>query len=238
MTATGCPPALLAVAHGTRSTAGQAQMRDLLAVVAARRPQLDVRLSYVDVQQPRLAEAASMLTGPAIAVPLLLTSGYHVRVDIPSGLVGTTAIASPPLGPDPRLVELLGHGLRAAGPVDAVVLAAAGSTDPRARAEVDAVAGAVSRGMSVPVRVGYAAASTPRVPKVVAGLRACGARRVAVAAYLLVDGLFYRSLFRAGADAVTAPLATGDAVVDLVLNRYDDVLRRGYRSVRRAGAGR
>jgi sirohydrochlorin ferrochelatase len=227
MTATGCPPTLLAVAHGTRSPVGQAQMRDLLAAVVARRPLLDVRLSYVDVQQPRLNEAAAVLTGPAIAVPLLLTSGHHLRVDIPSGLAGTAAVASPPLGPDPRLVELLHLGLRKAGALDAVVLAAAGSTDPRARAEVDAVADAVSRHISVPVRVGYASASTPRVPEVVAGLRACGARRVAVGAYLLVDGLFYRSLYRAGADAVTAPLATGDAVVDLVLNRYDDMLRRG-----------
>ena len=58
-------------------------------------------------------------------------------------------------------------------------------------------------------------------------MRAAGARRVAVAAYLLVDGLFYRSLYRAGADAITAPLATRrNAVVDLVLDRYDDMLCR------------
>jgi hypothetical protein len=45
-----------------------------------------------------------------------------------------------------------------------------------------------------------------------------------VAAYLLVDGLFYRSLHRIGADAVTAPLVTYPTVADLVLARYDAAL--------------
>jgi sirohydrochlorin ferrochelatase len=57
----------------------------------------------------------------------------------------------------------------------------------------------------------------------VAKLRREGARRVGVAAYLLADGLFYRSLHRAGADQVTAPLCHDPAVADLVLTRYDTV---------------
>jgi sirohydrochlorin ferrochelatase len=55
----------------------------------------------------------------------------------------------------------------------------------------------------------------------VARLRAGGARRVTVAAYLLADGLFYRSLHTVGADVVTAPLVTAPGVADLVLRRYD-----------------
>jgi sirohydrochlorin ferrochelatase len=74
-------------------------------LIGRRRPQLAVRLSYVDVQQPRLADVVAGLDRPAVAVPLLLTSGYHVRVDLPRGLDG--AVAAPPLGPDTRLVELL-----------------------------------------------------------------------------------------------------------------------------------
>jgi sirohydrochlorin ferrochelatase len=219
------PPTLLAVAHGTRSPYGQAQTRQLIGAVARRRPSLDVRVAYVDVQQPRLADAVPGLGGPAVVVPLLLTSGFHARVDIAGGIDGADAVASPPLGPDPRLGTLLSHGLTAAGPADAVVLAAAGSTDPRARHEVDAVARALSRAVRAPVHVGYASAAVPRVPDVVAALRGAGARRVVIAAYLLVDGVFYRSLYRAGADAVTAPLATHEAVADLVLHRYDTVLR-------------
>jgi sirohydrochlorin ferrochelatase len=220
---------LLAVAHGTRAPAGQAQTRALLAAVARRRPGLAVSLSYVDVQRPRLADvvgsvgAVGRLGAPAVAVPLLLASGYHVRVDIPAGLAGTDAVASRPLGPDPLLVDLLCRAIAATGPRAAVVLAAAGSTDPRACAEVAGVADALSGAASRPIHVGYAAAGGPRVPEVVAALRRAGARRVVIAAYLLVDGLFYRSLYRAGADAVTPPLATQPAVADLVLRRYDAV---------------
>ena len=217
-------PALLAVAHGTRSPRGRAQIHGLVAEVARRRPGLDVRACYVDVQRPRLADEVTRVDGPAVAVPLLLTSGYHVRVDIPVGLSGTAAVAAAPLGPDRRLVDLLARSVRAAGPADAVVLAAAGSTDPRARAEVSTVARSLSVLLSAPVRVGYAASAAPSVPDVVAGLRARGARRLTIAAYLLVDGLFYQSLHQVGADAVTPSLVTQPGIVDLVLSRYDAAL--------------
>jgi sirohydrochlorin ferrochelatase len=214
-------PALVIVAHGTRAPAGQAQIRELAGAVATRRPGLDVRLAYLDVQRPALADVVVGIEGPAVTVPLLLTSGYHVRVDIPAGLAGVDAVASPPIGPDPRLLDLLAQGIGAAGSADAVVLAAAGSTDARARAEVEVVV----EGLPVPAWVGYASGSPPRVPDVVGALRAAGARRVVIAAYLLVDGLFYRSLCRAGADAVTPPLVSYPGVVDLVLDRYDAASR-------------
>lgn len=209
-------PVLVVVAHGTRSARGRQQIRTLAAAVAARRPGIDVRLAYLDVQQPRLADLVARLDRPAVVVPLLLSSGYHVRVDIPAALAGVDAVATRPLGPDPRLVESLAARIRTAGPADAVVLAAAGSSDARSRADVQAVA----RALPMPVHVGYASTSEPRVPDVVAGLRAAGAARVTVAAYLLAEGLFHSALHRAGADAVTGALATDPAVADLVLHRY------------------
>jgi sirohydrochlorin ferrochelatase len=205
---------LIVVAHGTRSPAGRVQIHDLARRLTRRGA--DVRLSYVDVQTPRLAAVVSTVRRPAVAVPLLLTAGYHVRVDIASAVAGTSVVVAPHLHDD-RLVEALAGRVAAAGPADAVVLAAAGSTDERARADVAAVAAA----MPMSCHVAYASPSlTPRVPEVVAALRAAGATRVVVAAYLLVDGLFHRSLRYAGADAVTAPLVTHPAVTDLVLHRY------------------
>jgi sirohydrochlorin ferrochelatase len=209
-------PILIAVAHGTRSPAGQAQVRDLASRVVRRRPGLDLRLAYVDVQQPRVADVVAAVDRPAVVVPLLLTAGYHVRVDIAAAIAGRPAVAAAPLGHHDGLVALLAARIAAAGPADAVVLAAAGSSDPRALADVAAVAQALGV-----TRTGYAAGSPPTVPDVVAQLRADGARRVVIAAYLLVDGLFHRALYRAGADTVTAPLATDPGVADLVLARYD-----------------
>jgi sirohydrochlorin ferrochelatase len=218
-------PVLLAVAHGTRSATGRAQICALVHTVAARRPELDVRLAYLDVQHPRLPEVTRRLDRPTVVVPLLLSSGYHVRVDIGAAVARLSdAVATAALGPDPLLVEVLGHRIAAAGPADAVVLAAAGSSHPRSRADVAAVAAA----LPVPVTVGYASTSEPRVPDVVAGLRAAGARRVIVAAYLLADGLFHRSLRTAGADLVTAPLVAEPAVADLVLGRYDSARGRRH----------
>jgi sirohydrochlorin ferrochelatase len=204
------PPVLVAVAHGTRSAAGQAQIRDLVDRVACRRPELDVRLAYVDVQQPKVSEAVQGLH--AVVVPLLLSAGYHVRVDIAEAVAADNAVAAPPLGPDPALVRSL---RRALPPADAVVLAAAGSSDPAWRADIAGVAAQLG------AHVAYASGTELRVPDVVAHLREQGARRIAVAAYLLAEGLFYRSLHRAGADAVTPPLCADPAVVDLVLARYD-----------------
>jgi sirohydrochlorin ferrochelatase len=203
---------LLAVAHGTRSAAGQAQIRDLVDRVACRRPDLDVRLAYVDVQQPRIADAIQGLD--AVVVPLLLSTGYHVRVDIAEAVAANDAVATAPLGPDPALVESLARRIVGA---DAVVLAAAGSSDPAWRADIAEVATQLN------AHVAYASGTELRVPDVVAELRSRGAQRITVAAYLLAEGLFYRSLHRAGADVVTPPLCEDPAVVDLVLARYRDL---------------
>lgn len=204
---------LIAVAHGTRNPSGQAQIRDLVARVAARRPRLDVRLSYVDVQEPKVAEVARAAPD-AVVVPLLLSAGHHVRVDIADAVEGTRIPVTRPLGPDDVLLDSL---VRHLPPADAVVLAAAGSSDPDWRADIERQATRFAG-------LGYVSGPGPRVPDVVADLRRRGARRVAIAAYLLADGLFYRSLGRAGADSVTPPLCLDPAVTDLVLSRYESAL--------------
>jgi sirohydrochlorin ferrochelatase len=200
---------LVAVAHGTRSAAGQEQIRQLVGVVARQRPDLDVRLSYVDVQQPRIGDTMLGLRD-AVIVPLLLSTGYHVRVDIAEA--AGQAHVTPPLGPDPVLTESLAARI---GDADAVVLAAAGSSDPGWRADIHGVAGELS------AHVAYASGSERRVPDVVADLRRQGAERITVAAYLLAEGLFYRSLHSAGATTVTRPLCEDPAVASLIVRRYD-----------------
>ncbi|GAA0505671.1 hypothetical protein Ade02nite_72020 [Paractinoplanes deccanensis] len=204
-------PTLLAVAHGTRSPHGQSQIRDLVARVAARRPGLDVRLAYVDVQAPKIADVVPQV-GDAVVVPLLLSAGYHVRVDIAEAVAGRPIPVTRPLGPDDALLDSMVRRLPRGA--DAVVLAAAGSSDPDWRADIDALAARMG------AHVGYVAGHDPKVADVVAGLRERGARRIAIASYLLADGLFYRKLHQAGADWVTPPLCLDPVTTDLVLQRY------------------
>jgi sirohydrochlorin ferrochelatase len=152
----------------------------------------------------------------AVVVPLLLSAGYHVRVDIAEAVAGTAIPVAGTLGPDDVLLESLTRNLPGA---DAVVLAAAGSADPCWRASIQEMAARVG------ARVAYASGSDPKVVDVVADLRRRGARRIAIAAYLLADGLFYRTLHRAGADFVTPPLCLDPAVAGLVLRRYAEAAR-------------
>src|SRR6478735_4688167 len=84
-------PVLVAVAHGTSSAAGRSAIGSLVAAVAARRPDLTVRAAFVDVQPPDPAAVLSSLhdDAPARLVPLLLSAGYHVYVDL-AGAAGSS----------------------------------------------------------------------------------------------------------------------------------------------------
>jgi len=238
-------PVLVACAHGTRSAAGRAVVRALVEDVRRLRPGLDVREAFVDVQEPAVGDAvrdavgdavraaAPAAGGPAaggvaaVVTPLLLSTGVHVRHDIGAAVAGRPAVAAEPLGPDDRLAGVLVDRLVEAGATaaDAVVLAAAGSSDPAAVVAVGAVLDALRARWPGPVTVGYGAAARPDVATAVADARAAGARRVVVASYLLAPGHFHGALEAAGADVVTAPLAPHPDLARIVLDRYDAALR-------------
>ena len=167
---------------------------------------------------------------PAVVVPLLLSGGYHVHVDIADAVAGSPGtVAARPLGPDPRLAEVLHDRLVEADadpldPLTAVVVAAAGSSDARAVADVESTADLLQRTWAGPVTTGYGSAAVPPVPDAVAAARKAGAERVVVASYLLAPGHFHDKLAGAGADVVTAPLLPDDRIAAVLLDRYDAAL--------------
>ncbi len=227
-------PALLLVAHGTRNPRGVEMIARLADAVADRVG--PTRVAFVDVLGPSPAEALREIRGPVVLVPAFLASGYHVHNDVPrevaeSGHRGVAVTRA--LGPDPALAEVLLQRLREAGwsPGDAIVLAAAGSSDARALHDVQRAAHMLSALTRTPVRIGYVATGEPRVPKVVAASRRPGVR-VFIASYLLAEGLFHSRLAEAGADGVAPPLGVTAPVVDLVARRY-----RAAVPTLRAGAG-
>jgi sirohydrochlorin ferrochelatase len=226
---------LLLVAHGTRDPAG-AVVTERVAARAERLLGVPVRACFADVRVPTPADALAELPGPTVAVPAFLAAGYHVRTDVPAQLRATRrrdVVLAEAFGPDPALVAAAAQRLAQAGarPDDAVVLAVAASSDPHARADGARAARRLGRLLGRPVTPApIVLGGHPGVADVVARLRAEGARRVAVASWLLAPGLFQRNLERCGADAVGAPLADHPAVLELVGARYADALAARARS--------
>ena len=93
-------------------------MAAVVAEVAAARPDIPVRLAFLDLSAPSVDEVVDDLAAQGhtdvIVVPLLLGSAFHARVDLPALLADATRRHSrlqltqaPVLGPDPLLISAL-----------------------------------------------------------------------------------------------------------------------------------
>ncbi|MEW1772038.1 sirohydrochlorin chelatase [Streptomyces sp. NPDC086777] len=224
------PPALVLVAHGSRDPRALSTVRALMDRVRARRPGLPVRLGHIELNEPLLpGTLAALGNTEAVLVPLLLGRGYHVKRDIPAAAAaGARTRVAAPLGPHPLLADTLHARLREAGwrprPASAVVLAAAGSRDPDARADTDRMAGLLAARLRVPVLAAYASAATPAVPDAITALRARGRHHIALASYFTAPGRFATECAAHAPWIASAPLGAHDAMAELILHRYERAL--------------
>nr|WP_203864747.1 CbiX/SirB N-terminal domain-containing protein [Plantactinospora endophytica] len=112
---------MVLVAHGSGDPRAARTTEALTRAVAAARPGLLVRASYLDHGPPRpgavLAELAAAGHRQVVLVPLLLTAAYHGRVDIPGAVEAARAAG---LRIPVRTAEVLGP---TAGGVDPLLLA-------------------------------------------------------------------------------------------------------------------
>lgn len=215
---------LVLVAHGTRRPEGLTVVTDIAAGVAEHVG--PVLTTFVDVLGPNPREVLAALAGPATVVPAFLASGYHVNTDLPARVRESghgSAVITPALGPDPVIAEVMLARLLEVGwePGDAVVMAAAGSSDPDAHRDLETAA-ALLAGLVGEVHLGFVATGAPKVADVVAALKRAG-RRVVVASYLLAPGVFHNRLSECGADAVSRPLGADRRIVALLAHRFADV---------------
>ncbi|MEU4068258.1 sirohydrochlorin chelatase [Streptomyces wedmorensis] len=229
-------PTLVAVGHGSRDPRARATLSRLLERVRELRPGLDVRLAHIELNAPLLDDTLAAVAAEgrdAVLVPLLFAPGHHVTHDLPAAVAAAPALrarVAEPLGAHPLLVEALVGRLAEAGwtPQDGtardtgVVLASAGSRDPRSGAETRRIAALLGERLGgVPVVPAYASAAAPTVPEAVRALTARGRHRVAVASCFTAPGLFAT---RAAAHApwiAADPLGAHPALARLVLHRYD-----------------
>ena len=250
---TRAAPALVAASHGTSDPAGRRAVASLVAAVTDRRPDVPVVGAFVDVQQPDVPAALDGMPSGAsvVIVPLLLSTGYHVHVDLAEAAAAAAGADVPrpvavtsALGPDARLARILALRLTAIGlhNDDVVVLAAAGSSDAGAVVDCRVMGSLLEAELARPVIVGFLSAAEPRLDDAVTAARAANpGRRIVAASYLLAPGYFHSLVGRAGADAASEPLLVDgeqppEELVDVVVDRYrracDEHVTAAYQGAR------
>ena len=79
---------LILLAHGARDPRWREPFEDLAARIREKRPELGVRLAFLELMEPDLATAGEELVASGceaiLVVPVFLGQGGHVREDIPA----------------------------------------------------------------------------------------------------------------------------------------------------------
>ncbi len=216
---------LLTVAHGTRTPEGNRVAAELTAAAGARLG-WPATTSYVELCSPLFSDVVAATEEPTVVVPLLLSTGYHLRNDLPAAVAAAAGRdlvdLGGSLGPDPLLALAQVDRLREAGatPGQPVVLIAAGSSDPLATADLEGAAHLLAHAWGAPVRLATMSGLGTRPEHVV---RAGDA----VSPYLLATGHFHRKArhdaLAAGASVVADVIGPHPRVVDLVCARAESM---------------
>jgi sirohydrochlorin ferrochelatase len=227
-------PVLVAVAHGSADPRASATIAELAAVARQRSPGLDLRTAFLGHAAPSLPQVLGTIEADreVTVLPLLLTAAYHSKADIPRVLARTPlprVSYGATLGPHPLLLDALDRRLAEADPGayrdparTAVVLAAAGSSDPEANATIARMAARwQARTGWLAVRPAYASAAEPSPAAAVADLLAPG---------FFADRIRHTAL-AGGAAAVSPSLGACAEVADVMLDRFTQA-----RSTRRSAA--
>lgn len=234
-------PALIAVAHGSRDPRSKATIEALVAETRALRPDLRIEMAFLDLARPRFNTVVDKLVrakyDEIVVVPLLLSEAYHAKVDVPTLVSEATARheglqirTTKVLGLEQSFLGVLDQRLREALRVnrvrelDALVLAAAGSSDPLATQAVARLARVWGTHHKLPVKTAFASTAPPTTGEAVRAFRAEGRRHVAVASLFLAPGFLLdrasELALEAGAVAVAEPLGADQEVARTILARY------------------
>lgn len=234
-------PALVALAHGSRDLRSAETVQALVDEVRRLRPDLRIEAAFLERAQPCFAEVVAALVADGfdeiVVVPLLLTEAYHARVDVPGVAADATSRhegvrirVTDVLGLEPAFLDVLDQRLREAltrarvRELDALVLAAAGTSDALAVQSITRLARLWGSRHRLPVQAAFASAAPPATGEAVRAFRAQGRRHIAVGSLFLAPGLLYDRAAElaeeAGAVAVAEPFGADREVARTVLARY------------------
>lgn len=234
-------PALIALAHGSRDPRSAETVKALVSGVKSMRPDLRIETAFLDLSKPSFDTVVDRLVKAGfdeiVVVPLLLTEAFHAKVDVPEAVKaasdrhdGLQIQATKVLGMEAAFLEVLDLRLREAlkqarvRELDALVLAAAGSSDPLANQAVARLARTWGARHKLPVTAAFASAAPPAAGEAVRSFRGQGKRHIAVASFFLAPGFLPDRVaelaVEAGAVAVSEPLGSHPTVARAVLARY------------------
>ncbi len=234
-------PALVALAHGSRDPRSAATIGTLVDEVKALRPDLTIEKAFLELSRPHFSTVVDRLVkrghDEIVVVPLLLTEAYHAKVDVPRAVAeasarheGLSIRSTDVLGLGTQLLDVLDLRMRESlkasrvRELDALVLAAAGSSDALANQAVARLARLWGTRHKLPVTAAFASAAPPATGEAVRAFRAEGRRHIAVASLFLAPGFLpdrARELaLEAGAVAVSEPLGAHPELARTVLARY------------------
>jgi sirohydrochlorin ferrochelatase len=234
-------PALVALAHGSRDPRSAATIKALVGEVRAMRPDLRIEPAFLDLSKPSFQTTVDKLVRAGydeiVVVPLLLTEAFHAKVDVPEAIAAATARhenlkirGTRVLGLEPVFLEVLDRQLRTAlkearvRVLDALVLAAAGSSDALANQAVARLARLWGAKHKLPTVAAFASAAPPATGEAVRQFRAEGRRHIAVGSLFLAPGRLpdraAELALEAGAVAVSEPLGADPEVARTILARY------------------
>jgi sirohydrochlorin ferrochelatase len=234
-------PALIALAHGSRDPRSAATVKEVVALARRLRPDLRIEVAFLDHAKPRPDPVIDRLVAKGydevVVVPLLLTSAFHARIDVPEVIAAAAArhpnvgiTVSEVIGTDAMLLAILDVRLREAlrsarvRELDGLVLAAAGSSDPRANAAVARLARLWGARHRLPTTVAFASAAPPSTGEAVREFRRQGRRHIAVGSLFIAPGLLpdraAELALEAGAVAVSEPLGAHEELARIIIARY------------------
>lgn len=229
---------LVTVAHGTRVAHGN-QVAASITEQAARILGVPATTSYVELCEPLLADVMAQRTGglgrsaaPDVVVPLLLSTGFHIKTDIPDAVADAHSILTRPLGPDPMLTAVMCRRLQEAGAVPGmpVVMAAAGSNDSDALPDLAEAERLLALAWGGPVFTATVAGAGRPLADAIAEARGYG--EVAISTYLLSPGFFSRKAAtiasEQGVTHVAGVLGDHARIVELVVRRYRAALAAAH----------
>jgi sirohydrochlorin ferrochelatase len=234
-------PALVTLACGPIDAQAARVVRDIVTTTRRLRPDLRTSAAFTGGRRPSLAGTVTELAGRGIeeivVVPLLVAATDQSELEVGLAVAeaahvspGLLVRASGPIGADASLLGVLDQRLRSAlsasrvRELDAVVLAATGSSDARANAAIGRLARLWGARHHLPTSVAFANAAPPSTGEAVRDWRRQGKRHVAVGSIFITSGPYADRAAElaeeAGACAVSAPLGAHEALSRLIVSRY------------------